>query len=204
MNDRLEAFSDGVFAIALTLLIIDLRPPDASVSGTAREVWAALRHLGPTAFAFLLSFVVVLITWINHHNTLKLVHRNSAPLLYANGLLLFGVVGIPFTTSLLGAYIASGAAAPAVVLYDALLAVQAAGWVAITGTALRDGLAADPPAAAELRRRRGNGYGALVLYAGLAVLALWFPRTAASLTAATWLFWLGLTLRGPRREAVAG
>lgn len=203
MNDRLEAFCDGVFAFALTLLIIDIRPPDATANSTVPAVWSALRHLGPAVGAFLLSFLVILITWINHHNTLKLVRRNSPALLYANGLLLLSVVGIPFTTSLLGAFIATDTAAPAVALYDALLAVQAAGWVAITGAALRDQLAADQAAAGELRQRRANGYGALGLYAALAALGLWLPRTAAIITAGTWMFWLALSLRAPSRVAVA-
>ena len=203
MNDRLEAFSDGVFAFALTLLIIDIRPPEPAASGTAPALWLALRHLGPTVFAFLLSFLVILITWINHHNTLKLVHRSSPAFLYANGLLLLSVVGVPFTTSLLGAFVATGAAAPAVTLYDALLALQAVGWLAITGAALRGDLAADQLAVAELRTRRANGYGALGLYAALAVAALWLPRTVAIITTATWLFWLALSLRAPQRAAAA-
>jgi uncharacterized membrane protein len=203
VNGRLEAFCDGVFAFALTLLIVEIRPPEASAISTAPAVWSALRHLGPAVSAFLLSFLVILITWINHHNTLKLVHRNSAALLYANGLLLLGVVGIPFTTSLLGAFVTTDAAAPAVAVYDALLAVQAAGWVAITGVALRDQLAADQPAAAELRVRRANGFGAFGLYAALAAMGLWLPRTVAIITAATWLFWLVLSLRAPKRVDLA-
>ncbi len=88
-------------------------------------------------------------------------------------------------------------------LYDVLLAVQAAGWIAITGAALRGPLAADQPARAELRKRRSNGYGAFVLYAALATLGLWLPWTAAIITAATWLFWLALSLRAPSRVTVA-
>lgn len=201
MNQRLEAFCDAVFAIALTLLIIEIRAPEGSASTTASVVWAELRHLGPSAFAFSLSFVVILITWINHHNLLTLVHRGSPVFLYANGLLLLGVICIPFTTALLGNLIATNAAAPAVALYDAVLAVQSAGWVAVTGTALRHELWRDERGAAVIRQRRRHAYGAVGLYGALTLLALWLPRTAAVITTATWLFWLLLSLRSPRTNA---
>ncbi len=203
MIGRLEAFCDGVFAIALTLLIIDVRSPDARAATSATALWSALSHLSPAVFAFLLSFAVILITWINHHNTLKLVSRNSVAFMYANGLLLLGVVSIPFTSSLLGAFILTKAASPAVVLYDAVLAVQAVGWVAVTGAALRGDLAGGGPDVEELGRRRKSGYGAVGLYALLAVSALWLPRTAALTTAITWLLWLVLSLRAPRLASVA-
>ena len=198
MNQRLEAFCDAVFAFALTLLIIDIRSPDAAAGASAPAVWSALGHLGPSLFAFSLSFVVILITWINHHNTLLLVHRNSPAFLYANGFLVLSVVSVPFTTSLLGNFVATDAASPAVVIYDALLAVQALGWIAVTSVALRQGLSRDERAAAALQTRLRNGYGALGLYAALALSALWLPRPIAAITAATWLFWLALSLRAPR------
>lgn len=195
MNARLEAFCDGVFAIALTLLIIEFRSPEPSDAPSASALWTALIHLGPAVFAFLLSFAVILITWINHHNTLKLVRRTSAAFMYANGLLLLGVVCIPFTTSLLGTFILTNAAPPAVALYDAILAVQAVGWIAVTGAALGGDLARDAKSVSELRSRRSSGYGALVLYTLLAVLALWLPRTTAMITVITWMLWLAFSIR---------
>ena len=203
MNERLQAFCDAVFAFALTLLIIDVRPPEPGAVSDTPAMWSALRHLAPTVFAFLLSFSVILITWINHHNTLRLVCRYSAVFAYANGLLLLSVVCIPFTTSLLGDFITTSAAAPAVAVYDALLGAQALGWLAITGAALRDDLSCDQASTAELRSRRTSAYGALGLYAALALLGLWVPRTAAILTAGTWMLWLALSLRAPHPRAVA-
>lgn len=198
MKERLEVFCDGVFAIALTLLIIDIRLPETGAATSSSALWSALSHLSPAVFALLLSFAVILITWINHHNTLQLVTRNSVAFMYANGLLLLGVVFIPFTTSLLGDFVLTSAASPAVALYDAVLAVQAVGWVAVTGAALRAGLANERTAAAELRRRRNQGYGAAGLYTSLAVFALWLPQAAALVTAITWVIWLVVSLRAPQ------
>jgi TMEM175 potassium channel family protein len=194
-NTRLEAFCDGVFAIALTLLIIDVRLPDAGSIRTSAELSRALLHLAPTVLAFLLSFVVILITWVNHHATLDLVHKSSASFVYANGLLLLTVVFIPFPTSLLGTFVGTDHAAPAVVLYDAVLALQAIAWVAVTATAINSGLADDEDATSMLRVQKRNGYYALFLYGLLAVAALWFPLLVAVVTTATWIFWLTLGIR---------
>ena len=62
-NTRFEAFCDGVFAIALTLLFNDIKIPASEGIGTTRELWLALRHLGPSICAFVLSFAIILITW---------------------------------------------------------------------------------------------------------------------------------------------
>ncbi len=128
-TSRIEAFSDGVFAIALTLLIIDVKIPLTEEVSSTADLWLALKNIIPSIFAFVLSFVVILIVWVNHHNFLKLVHGTSNAFMYANGLLLFSVVVVPFPTSLLGAYLFTDDSAPAVVLYNSTLALQSLGWI---------------------------------------------------------------------------
>ncbi len=194
-NARLEAFCDGVFAIALTLLIIDIRLPSTERVGSTAEFWRALQRLTPSVFAFVLSFGIILITWVNHHATLKLVHKSSASFIYANGFLLLTVVFIPFPTSLLGDFLWTGHAAPAVVLYDAVLAVQAIGWILLTGAALRGRLVEDERSVVTIRGNSRNGYGAFALYSLLAITALWFPLAIAVVTTVTWIFWLTLGIR---------
>lgn len=194
-NARLETFCDGVFAIAMTLLIIDIKVPATEGIGSTAEVWRALQHLIPSVFAFLLSFVIILITWVNHHGTLKLVQKSSSAFMYANGFMLLTVVFIPFPTSLLGEFILTNHAAPSVVLYNAVLAVQAVSWILFTNTALRDDLTTDATSASVLREGRKNGYFALVFYSALAVVAFWFPLTSAIVTTVSWIFWLILSIR---------
>ena len=77
-NARLEAFCDGVFAIALTLLIIEIRPPSPEAIDNTSELWDALWHMAPSIFAFVLSFGIILITWVNHHGALKTIRRSCA------------------------------------------------------------------------------------------------------------------------------
>jgi uncharacterized membrane protein len=188
-NTRLDAFSDGVFAIAITLLVLELRVPEIPTENTS-ELWRAISHLGPTLFAFVLSFTIILITWVNHRAALRLVRGTSAPFLYANGAMLLTVALMPFPTALLGRFLLSDAAAPAVVLYDVVLGLQALAWILLTASALRGHLAASERAAAILRVSRRHAYGAVVLYGLLAMVAVWFPLPVAFVTTASWLIWL--------------
>ena len=80
---RLEAFSDGVFAVAITLLALDIQVPHLPSSSTARALAMALVRQWPSYIAFATSFFTVLIMWANHHGFFKLVHRTSARLLFA-------------------------------------------------------------------------------------------------------------------------
>jgi uncharacterized membrane protein len=72
-NSRLETFCDGVRHHSL--LVIDIKIPASDAIGTTSELWLALRHLVPSVLAFVLSFVIILITWVNHHAAFRLVNR---------------------------------------------------------------------------------------------------------------------------------
>ena len=197
-NARLEAFCDGVFAIAATLLVVDLRVPATQRVDSAATLWLELLRLGPALLAFILSFTVILITWMNHHATLKLIDESSPWFVYANGFLLLTVAFVPFPTTLLGEYVSSSNATPAVAVYNAVLAAQGAAWVLVCRTAVAKGLATNDRTAATLRMNGRYGFGALVLYSLLAVMALWLPHVAVGITAATWVFWL---IHGARSKA---
>jgi len=97
---RVEAFSDGVFAIAITLLILDLHVPSAA----AGHLGAALVRQWPTYAAFLISFAFIGIMWVNHHRLFNHIKRSDNRLLFQNLLLLLGVTFVPFPTALLAAH----------------------------------------------------------------------------------------------------
>ncbi|MGH7616629.1 MAG: hypothetical protein ACREPM_05320 [Gemmatimonadaceae bacterium] len=139
--------------------------------------------------------VFALITWVNHHGTLERVDKASASFIYANGFLLLTVVFIPFPTALLGDFVVTDHAAPAVVLYDAVLAVQAIGWLLVSGTALRGNLGSGEHAVATLKEQQKRAYFALALYSLLALAAFWLPVTVAIVTTATWVVWLTMSIR---------
>src|SRR5258705_13850212 len=171
-NSRLEAFCDGVFAIALTLLIIDIKIPSTEKINNTADFWLALKHIAPSILAFVLSFTIILITWVNHHSAVKLVAKSSASFIYANGFLLLTVVFIPFPTSLMGEYILTDHAAPAVILYESTMALQAIGWVLIVNAALKDHLGKSEKATLQIRKNGQFAYFAFALYALCAIIAI--------------------------------
>jgi len=189
-NARLEAFCDGVFAIAFTLLLIDINAPRSSAITSTAPFWHALQTILPSVFAFLLSFAIIFITWMNHHSIFQSINKSSGAFIYSNAFLLLTVVFIPFPTALLGSYLLTDHAAPAVVIYNAVIALQAIGWILFCGVALRDRLTKDTAAASTLRTSYRNAWLSLVLYSGLAVVAVWFPQPIAAVTTLTWIFWL--------------
>ena len=92
---RLEAFSDGVLAIIITIMVLELRVPHGAD-------WAALRPLTPVFLAYVLSFVYVGIYWTNHHHMLATLHRVTGVVLWANLHLLFWLSLVPFATGWMG------------------------------------------------------------------------------------------------------
>jgi uncharacterized membrane protein len=189
-NSRLEAFCDGVFAIALTLLIIEVKiPPTVEIHNTA-DFWIALRNIAPSIYAFLLSFIIILIVWVNHHAGLKMAGKSSPRFSYANGVLLLAVVFIPFPTSLLGEHLFTDHAAPAVMLYNFSLALQAIGWILIGGTSLKEKLYKNEKFIPSIRQNLKYAWFAFTFYTLCAIAALWYPLTAAVITTASWVFWL--------------
>lgn len=189
-NARLEAFCDGVFAIAITLLIIDVGLPATKEIGTTAEFWKALLNIAPQIYAFVLSFIVIFISWVNHHNFLKLVEKSSPPWIYANGFLLLTIVMVPFPTNLLGEYILTDHATPAVVAYNGVFTLQALGWVLISWSAAAGHLSRSEVAERKVLDTLRNGFFGIGVNTFLAVIALWLPRVSAGLTTLFWLYWL--------------
>ena len=113
--ERLAAISDGIFAVALTLLIVDVKPPDVSVSHLTGALIATAPRLG----IFALSFAIVAYYWVVHHLTYAYVRVADRGLLWANLLFLFTIVVLPFSAAVLGRY---PLAAPSLIVYGSNLA----------------------------------------------------------------------------------
>lgn len=116
---RIEAFSDGVFAVAITLLALDLTV--AGPGGHHPLSWQ-LGHLWPQFAAYVVSFFTVGVVWVNHHALFKSLTRPDRTLLFLNLLLLMFVVLIPFATSVMAEYLTAGGwdASLAALLYSAV------------------------------------------------------------------------------------
>jgi uncharacterized membrane protein len=124
-----------------------------------------------------------------------MVNRSTPSFIYANGFMLLTVAFIPFPTSLLGEFIGTAYAGPAVFLYNAVLVVQAMAWIVMLRTALANRLAKDEHSVATMRANTRNGYFALVFYALLAIAGLRWPVAIAIVTTMSWIVWLVLGIR---------
>jgi uncharacterized membrane protein len=119
---RLEAFSDAVFAIAITLLALNLQVPELTPV-TSDALAADLAAKWPTYLSFFLSFVTLLIAWVYHHRLLEAAKQAGTGLLFTNGVLLLVVAAVPFPTALLGAYLTTPAASVVAAIYAGYIGV---------------------------------------------------------------------------------
>lgn len=98
----MEAFSDGVFAIVVTLLVLELRVPSLPENFSTQDVLKELLHLSPKFFSFAMSFVIVAIFWVNHHQFFHSLEKTDRAMLWYNNLLLFWLSFVPFPTAFIG------------------------------------------------------------------------------------------------------
>ncbi|WP_431294548.1 TMEM175 family protein [Pedobacter sp. P26] len=101
---RIEAFSDGVFAIAVTLLVLELHVPELKDGDTPVHLLEALKIQWPGYIAFIISFFSIFIIWVNHHKVFKQIYRRNTGLMFANGLILFLVSLVSFPSALLARF----------------------------------------------------------------------------------------------------
>ena len=126
-TQRIEAFSDGVFAIAITLLVLELKAPPAGNSQLA----TLLIRQWPSYLAFLASFAFIGIMWINHHRLFTHIRRSDHGLLVLNLLLLLGVITVPFPTSVLAENLGKSGERTATLLYSGTYVVIATAFNAL-------------------------------------------------------------------------
>ncbi len=100
---RIEALSDGVFAIVLTLMVFEIKVPDLPV-GHSHEAWGHVVQLWPQLLSYAVSFIAVGLFWVGHHQMYHMIRRSSRPLLWLNLLFLLFVAFLPFSVAMLGRY----------------------------------------------------------------------------------------------------
>ncbi|HYO89203.1 MAG TPA: TMEM175 family protein [Candidatus Limnocylindrales bacterium] len=123
---RTDAFSDGVIAIAITLLAFQLRVPSFEQSAASNGLLRALLDQWPSYLAFFTSFLTIIIMWINHHRLFNLFRKADQTLMIFNGLLLMGITVVPFTTELIASYLRASNSQDVVVA-----AVIYSGWLLV-------------------------------------------------------------------------
>jgi uncharacterized membrane protein len=194
-NARIEAFSDGVFAIAITLLILELKVPPHDSIHSVDDLWKGLIGLWPSYFAFLLSFGIILVSWVNHHYLFNVLDKSSRSFLYANGFLLLTITFMPFPTALLAEYIGTDYAKPAIAFYCFGGVVNSIGWLLLLKTVIKPKLLLHQGINVDLihgiRRTTQLGF---VVYTISTVLAFWFPVVALIMNLLLWIVWITLSI----------
>jgi uncharacterized membrane protein len=198
---RAEAFSDGVFAVAITILVFDL----LSI-GTHKLSATVLLHAWPAYFAYVVSFITIGIMWMNHHTILAHVNRVDRPLLVLNLLLLMGIVAIPFPTALVSEHLRGEGGTAATVTYGLVMIVISAGfagvWIYVATHA--PSLGAVVPQGALRQSIPGFTLGGAAYVAGTLIAAFWKPVVALIIFGLLGVYYLFEHLPSPAEESAAG
>ncbi len=177
-KNRMEAFSDGVMAIIITIMVLELKVPHG-------ETFESLLPLAPVFLSYVLSFVYIGIYWNNHHHMLHTVSRVSGGVLWANLHLLFWLSLFPFATGWMGEN--HFAALPSALYGAVLLMAAGAYWL------LQQAIIATQGPDSVLRRAVGGDWkGKLspVLYIVAIIATIWSPWISAAIYASVALIWL--------------
>jgi uncharacterized membrane protein len=177
-KDRLAAFSDGVIAIIITIMVLELRVPHGAD-------WAALTAIAPNLVTYVLSFVYVAIYWNNHHHLLHTVTRVDGLILWANSFLLFCLSIIPVATAWMGQNLL--APVPTAVYGAALLLPAIAYYLLVKAIIHRHG---EDSVLAKAIGNDFKGRISLVLYSAGIVLAFVSPWLSVGLYVLVAIMWL--------------
>ena len=199
-RSRLEAFSDGVFAVAITLLALDLAvegPGHGNLALLLADRW-------PAFVAYLISFFTIGIIWVNHHTMMNSVVAVTRGLLYLNLLLLAVVVAIPFVTSTLADYLRDGwpNANTAAALYAGVFELMSITFALVSEWILRhDEYVRDPMSAAAKTPARLSFYAGQVPYLIAFVVAFVSVWATVAITAATGIYYIFVRTYAPPTPA---
>ncbi|MFG1911056.1 TMEM175 family protein [Kribbella sp. NPDC048928] len=174
-TNRLEAFSDGVFAIAITLLVLELHAPELE---EGEHLWAGLVNEWPQFAAYLVSFAILGIMWVNHHSMFRQIQRADRGLMFLNLLLLLWVTLLPFPTSLFAEHLkdtsVDGHVAAAV--YSTTLTLAAIAFSLIWWYVLRHNLVEHTMSKAQIRMSLVRYSVGTVIYAAAIGVSFVSPR----------------------------
>ena len=177
-TDRLAAFSDGVLAIIITIMVLELKVPHSAD-------WSALIDILPVFFSYALSFTYVAIYWNNHHHLLHTVSKVNGAILWSNNILLFWLSLVPFATAWAGE---TDFARQPTILYGFALLMPALSFTLLTTSIVHS--EGGEPTLAKAIGRDAKGKVSLALYVSGIALAFVHPGAAYACYGAVALIWL--------------
>lgn len=178
-KNRLEAFSDGVLAIIITIMVLEIKVPHSSD-------WGELLKLWPVFFSYLLSFVYVGIYWGNHHHLLHTVRQVNSGIIWANMLLLFFLSLVPMATAWMGE---NHFETNTVVVYAIMLALAGMAFFALQQVIARS-QKHDEKLMAAMEKVRIKGIASQIAYLAAIPIAFWKPGISLCLFAAVAVVWV--------------
>lgn len=177
--ERLTSFSDGVFAVIITIMVLDLKPP---VEPTLR----ALLPLWPTALSYAVSYLFIAIIWVNHHHLFKFIHESTPQLIWLNFAHLFMISLVPAATSWMAA---TRLAAAPVFIYALVFVLVEVAYISFERAAFAQ--AGDDDLTPRMRRTaRVRSYLALGMFSTAAAISFLSPATGFALVCCVLLIYL--------------
>lgn len=177
--ERLTAFSDGVFAVIITIMVLDLKPP-------AEPTLRALLPLWPTVLSYAVSYLFIAIIWVNHHHLFKFIRESTSRLIWLNFAHLFMISLVPATTSWMAS---SRLAAAPVFVYALVFVLVEIAYIAFERAALSQ--ADDEDISPRMRRSAQiRSYLALGMFSTAAAISFWSPATGFVLVCCVLLIYL--------------
>ncbi|MEN4760740.1 TMEM175 family protein [Chryseobacterium sp. C39-AII1] len=187
---RIEGFSDGVFAIAITLLVLDLHVPEADAINNGNEILIFMKNQWPTFLAFILSFFSIFIMWVNHHKIFKQIYSRNSGIMFANGLILFLVSAVSYPTALLAKYFNGEAASVVVAIYTGIFVLINLAYNLLWYLASKNKKLLRPGITDEAIRKIHNNYlYGLPIYIIALAFSFWIPVISLMIILGLWIFW---------------
>lgn len=175
---RIEAFSDGVIAIIITIMVLELRVPKLAEAFSHEEFWQEMAGFWPKLMTYAMSFIIVGIFWVNHHGFFHMLKKSDGKLLWYNNFLLFCLSLIPFGTAFLGEHPTS---VEAVMIFGGILALGALSFPLMGSYAMfRSDLLHDEISSEDRQanfRRSWPGFVLYLLSVLLAPVSIWISWT---------------------------
>ena len=191
---RVESFSDGVFSVAITLLIVDFKVPHAAGDASSGKWWllTGLAQLWPSIIAFILSFATILTMWVNHHALFKHAHTANNRLMFANGFLLLVVTFVPFPTAVLAEYLNTPSANAAAAFYCATYVLVSVGYNLLLAAVIPNrapSQVGSPALEAALSRIKRAYRAGLVVYLAAVIASVFNAYAGLALCLSLWIIW---------------
>ena len=187
---RIEAFSDGVFAIAVTLLVLELHVPEFKIGSTPAALLDELSRYWPAYIAFIISFFSIFIIWVNHHKVFKQIYKRNTGLMFANGLILFLVSLVSYPSALLARFYLSDSKQLSVTIYTGIFVLINLAFNLLWQQATKDKSLLRPGISdAAIRQLRGNYLYGFPTYLAAFIISFYYPDAALLICIILWIFW---------------